>query len=87
MEQCDGVSELMDTFNMPAGFTIRDMFMMIDVDGSGECSPEEFMLGMIRCIMSDDFQKTCMMRLGFGRVMNRLHELEHGLRDFISSSK
>lgn len=77
MEMNNALKEEMSKMNLPAGFETSELFYMIDVDGSGLVDPQEFMAGMIRIIMSDsNFQRTCMQRLGFGRIMATLNSIE-----------
>jgi len=50
--------------DFPAGFTLQDLFQLLDTDGSGILSRNEFVGGIFRLLFSNEFQRQCLARLG-----------------------
>jgi len=50
--------------DFPAGFTLEDLFSLLDIDGSGVLSRNEFIGGLFRLLFSNEFQRQCLARLG-----------------------
>merc|ERR1712048_310057 len=44
---------------LPHGFSLDDLHMMLDEDGSGSLSREEFLDGMFRLVLNTPFQRDC----------------------------
>jgi len=56
--------ELLRQIDLPVGFTIEELFDILDVDGSGIISRSEFIGGLFRMVFSNTFQRDCLTRLG-----------------------
>jgi len=56
--------KLLRLIDLPVGFTIEELFSLLDVDGSGILSRAEFIGGMFRLIFSNEFQRGCLTQLG-----------------------
>jgi len=55
---------LLREVDLPAGFTLEDLFCILDADGSGILSRSEFIGGLFRLLFSNEFQRQCLARLG-----------------------
>jgi len=62
------LQELLHQISLPVGFTVEELFAMLDSDGSGAISYHEFTGGLFRIIYSNDFQRECLLRLGHAHI-------------------
>jgi len=60
--------KLLRDVDFPAGFTLQDLFILLDVDGSGVLGRSEFIGGIFRLLYSNEFQRQCLARLGEAQV-------------------
>jgi len=62
------LQQVLRQIHLPVGFTVEELFMMIDEDGDGFISRNEFIGGLFRTVFSSEFQRECMVRLGLANV-------------------
>jgi len=55
---------LLQMIELPAGFSVEELFDMLDLDSSGTISRNEFIGGLFRLVFSSPFQRECLARLG-----------------------
>lgn len=65
------VEEMINAMDVPAGFTLRELFMMLDADCSDTIDAHEFFEGMLKCIESDDFHARCLSELANKKLLVR----------------
>jgi len=69
--------DLLHLVDLPHGFTVKDMVTMLDGDGDGEVTHEEFKEGMKRLIYCTDFQRQCMLMMqtsNLNKLVRTVHE-------------
>jgi len=60
--------------DLPANSTLHDLFDLIDDDGDGNITSEEFHSAMYRMIYCSDFQRMCLLQLSLNRTRNHVLE-------------
>jgi len=78
--------ELLSKIDLPHGFTFSDFHQMLDLDGSGLLSKDEFVNGMLRLIYCDQFQRDCLFQLSIGQIKRQNYKLAQQLRDEVHAS-
>jgi len=66
-ELADILSQMYSSSNCcvnSAGFTLEALSSLLDIDGSGVLSRNEFMSGLFRLLLSNEFQRQHLARLG-----------------------
>lgn len=69
--------ELLADINLPKGWQPHELMSLLDADGDGELTFEEFMRSFYRLIASDSFQQSCCMHASLNEVkasVNRVKE-------------
>lgn len=64
--------ELLADINLPKGWTPGELMCLLDADGDGELTFEEFMRSFYRLIASDPFQQSCCMHASLNEVKQEL---------------
>jgi len=57
------LQELLRDIDLPAGFSVEELFDMLDLDSSGTVTRNEFIGGLFRLVFSTDFQRECLAHL------------------------
>lgn len=60
--------QLFQGIKLPQGFDSDELYIMLDRDGSGEVTIDEFMMGMYRIIYCNDFQRACLSQMHINMV-------------------
>lgn len=66
--------QMLKEINLPASFSVTDMHLMLDKDGDGELTEEEFADGMYDLVYSNDFQRQCILLRSLANAKRNLHE-------------
>jgi len=70
------LTELLREIQLPFGFTVDELFLMLDEDGDGFISRNEFIGGLFRTVFSNEFQRECMLRLGQAHVKHTISAMK-----------
>merc|ERR1712216_894436 len=79
LNECAKSSDIVRLFtslDWPKGWTLDDLHTMLDADGGGTLTREEFCDGMHRLIFGNDFQKSCMNMLIAGQIKQVGNEIK-----------
>mmetsp|Transcript_59148 Transcript_59148/g.108727 ORF Transcript_59148/g.108727 Transcript_59148/m.108727 type:complete len:153 (+) Transcript_59148:1-459(+) len=70
---------------LPPGVTAMDIFDMLDEDGHGELSHEEFVVGFGRILLADSYEIACKQLINSGRLRRLAIESEerHAARNAV----
>lgn len=90
------LAEIIKEINFPPGITLKEIFQMLDADGNGHLTKEEFVRGMFRIVHCNKFQRDCLFLMSVGRnlAQNRrlrrelsedLHQMEQRIIGSLSS--
>lgn len=71
----EGMRDAFSDIGLPRNFTSRELHIMLDRDGSGHITVNEFILSMWRLIYSDDFQLKCLQQMSVNLVMQQVNRL------------
>lgn len=66
--------EMLKEINLPSSFSVTDMHLMLDKDGDGELTEEEFADGMYDLVYSNDFQRQCILLRSLANAKRNLHD-------------
>jgi len=83
LENPDNAEELhsiIGSLGLPHGYSLEELFVMLDVDGNGSLSKLEFVQGIMRLIYCDQFQRDCLFRTSIGQVKQAVAKSEERLR-------
>lgn len=58
------LQHLLREIDLPAGFSVEELFNMLDTDYNGIVTRTEFIGGMFRLVYSNEFQRECLARVG-----------------------
>lgn len=75
------LTELLREIQLPFGFTVDELFLMLDEDGDGFISRNEFIGGLFRTVFSNEFQRECMLRLGQAHVKHTISAMKADMID------
>lgn len=68
--------ELLMEVNLPKGFSPEEMLCLLDTDGDGELTFDEFITSFYRVIASDPFQQSCCMHTSLNEVKRDVKNLK-----------
>merc|ERR1719191_2486718 len=68
--------DLLRDINLPKGFSPAELMSLLDADGDGELTFEEFMRSFYRLIASDSFQQSCCMHASLNEVKARVNQVK-----------
>merc|ERR1719326_1105797 len=71
--------ELVESIDLPYNFSLKDLHCMLDKDGDGELTKNEFYTGMRRMIFSNDFQRQALMALAIAQQKRKLFEVRQSM--------
>lgn len=83
MENPGNAEELLavlGSLGLPYGYSLGELFEMLDVDGNGVLSKLEFVQGIFRLIHCDQFQRDCLFRTALGQVKQIVRKSQEELR-------
>merc|ERR1719326_1879180 len=63
---------MLKQINLPLGFSLRDLYMILDQDGNQKVTTNEFVEGMYRFVNSNEFQRVCLNHLAIAQVKRQL---------------
>jgi voltage-gated sodium channel len=75
-----GLLEHISQLDLPRGFHVSDLHLMLDEEYEGSVSKKEFLNGMFRLVFSDDFQRNCCIMLTVAQVKK---EVKDGLKQAV----
>lgn len=64
--------EMLQQINLPLGFSLSDLYMILDQDGNQKVTGKEFVDGMYRFVNCNDFQRLCMNHLAIAQVKRQV---------------
>jgi len=70
-DQLPELTNLMNEIDFPHGFTLGDLYVMLDNSGDNMVVESEFVSGMSQLVFGNEFQRACMLQLS----LHRLHKL------------
>jgi len=73
--------DLFFKLDLPLGFEEVEFLYMLDVDGNGSLSKQEFVHGILRLIFCSDFQRDCLHNMSIGALHHSLHKAFNDLRE------
>jgi len=71
-----------ETVKFPAGTSAHDLYDVIDDNGNGDISHEEFVLGMGQLLLADQFQLTCQQSISLAKVRRMGQKAEQTFESF-----
>jgi len=71
---------LIGELELPKGFSIEDMFVLLDVESTGKITHQEFVDGMFRMVHNSPFQQMCMVQLQLSQVKSKIKQLHQEIR-------
>lgn len=72
--------DLLADIDLPKGFSAQELMCLLDADGDGELTFDEFMRSFYRLITSNTFQSNCCMHASLNEVKKGVLQLEDGLK-------
>lgn len=75
------MQQMLLDIELPKGFSILDLYSILDEDADEALTYDEFVNGMYRLIYATDFQRICMMQLSMAKVRNQMRGLNSGMMD------
>eukprot|EP00747_Dinoflagellata_sp_TGD_P202643 gnl/TRDRNA2_/TRDRNA2_76170_c0_seq2.p1 gnl/TRDRNA2_/TRDRNA2_76170_c0~~gnl/TRDRNA2_/TRDRNA2_76170_c0_seq2.p1 ORF type:complete len:251 (+),score=52.28 gnl/TRDRNA2_/TRDRNA2_76170_c0_seq2:46-798(+) len=70
------MKEMIRDLELPIGFKPGDLFRLLDEDCDGELTSNEFLAGLLRLLLSNDFQRHCAECLGVQQIRHQVATLE-----------
>jgi len=67
-------TDLMKQINLPLGFGLRDLYLMLDTDMNSKVTRKEFVDGMYRIVHCNEFQRTCLSHLSIAQVKRQIKQ-------------
>eukprot|EP00747_Dinoflagellata_sp_TGD_P037154 gnl/TRDRNA2_/TRDRNA2_138905_c0_seq1.p1 gnl/TRDRNA2_/TRDRNA2_138905_c0~~gnl/TRDRNA2_/TRDRNA2_138905_c0_seq1.p1 ORF type:complete len:519 (+),score=91.18 gnl/TRDRNA2_/TRDRNA2_138905_c0_seq1:114-1559(+) len=80
-ENADVLKGILDTLDLPAGWSAKELHMMLDEDGAGVLSSAEFLEGMFRLVFSSDFHRVCLDRLSLNLIKRQVDRVDKNVKD------
>jgi len=85
--QVPDLQNLMGEIDFPHGFTLQDLYVMLDHSGDNMVGESEFVSGMSQLVFGNDFQRACILQLSLHRLKKFVHYEVGGLRAGLESLK
>mmetsp|Transcript_23628 Transcript_23628/g.43854 ORF Transcript_23628/g.43854 Transcript_23628/m.43854 type:complete len:631 (-) Transcript_23628:30-1922(-) len=79
-ENAQELHVVLGDLGLPHGYSLEELFVMLDVDGNGDLSKLEFVQGIMRLIYCNQFQRDCLFRTAIGEVKMAVSKSEEKLR-------
>lgn len=70
----EGCRQICASIGLPGGFSGPELHMMLDDEGTGEVSLQEFFTSMFRLIHGNDFQRSCLTQTALNHVKKLILE-------------
>merc|ERR1719424_805387 len=80
------LQEMLDEIDLPLGFTFVELFQMLDNDGSGKITQDNFVSGMGRLIYNTEFHRDCITNCAFGQIRQAEVETRRELKKIITDT-
>jgi len=80
----EDLNRILRSIDLPPGFSVSDLHLMLDENGNGTMSQEEFVEGMYQLIFCNEFQSQCVAKLSVAHIKKCVFELR---RDFFEEMK
>merc|ERR1712216_719012 len=68
--------EMLKQINLPLGFGLGDLYLMLDQDMNNQVTSREFVDGMYRLVYSNEFQHICLNHLAIAQVKRQVKQLQ-----------
>eukprot|EP00440_Ansanella_granifera_P004997 gb/GFBE01005417.1/.p1 GENE.gb/GFBE01005417.1/~~gb/GFBE01005417.1/.p1 ORF type:complete len:738 (+),score=175.70 gb/GFBE01005417.1/:1-2214(+) len=78
-EQSGDIQDIVSGLNLPPGFSVMDLYQILDDDASGELHGDEFVQGIYRIIYCDAFQSSCLTSLRIANIRKDIRELHEAV--------
>jgi len=79
----DNFNQLLRRIEIPWGFTIEDLFTLLDTSCQGNLSKAEFTNGLFHLIFSSDFQRECRAAVSHTKLSRTVKEMHSHLQQHI----
>jgi len=89
MKAAEAMPEMEDflrRIDLPPGFSLAELHMMLDQDGSGLLDRDEFILGMYRLIFCNEFHAHCLDHLSVARTQRAIQRVSATLKHDIQEA-
>jgi voltage-gated sodium channel len=70
----DSFGEMLARIELPKGFSLSDLHLMLDQNVDKSLTEGEFVDGMYRLIYSDDYQRMCMIQLAMAQLKHQVSQ-------------
>lgn len=73
------LARILDSIDLPPGFSLIDLHTMLDARGDGLVSTEAFLSGMFQLIFCNEFQSHCLSKLSIAQIKRVVYELRNDI--------
>jgi voltage-gated sodium channel len=73
-------TDMMKQINLPLGFGLRDLYLMLDTDMNSKVTTKEFVEGMYRFVHCNEFQRTCLSHLSIAQVKRQINQAQKQMK-------
>mmetsp|Transcript_14142 Transcript_14142/g.34644 ORF Transcript_14142/g.34644 Transcript_14142/m.34644 type:complete len:637 (+) Transcript_14142:3-1913(+) len=81
------IKDLFESLEVPPDFTADDLFRLLDRDGNGAITKNEFKNAMFTVIAKDEYQSMCYEIVQRNRILHVVDRLAEGLKTILSMAK
>lgn len=74
-------TDMMKQINLPLGFSLRDLYLMLDTDMNSKVTRKEFVDGMYRIVHCNEFQRTCLSHLSIAQVKRQIQQVQKEMKN------
>merc|ERR1712193_330031 len=75
----DKFIDMLKQINLPLGFSLSDLYMILDQDGNQKVTRKEFVDGMYRFVNCNEFQRICLNHLAIAQVKRQVMQAKKQL--------
>lgn len=73
------LKRILTSIDLPPGFSVTDLHLMLDENGNGTMSQEDFIDGMFQLIFCNEFQNQCVAKLSVAQIKKCVFELRQDM--------
>lgn len=71
--------DMLKQINLPLGFGLNDLYLMLDQDMNNQVTSREFVDGMYRLVYSNEFQHICLAHLSIAQVKQQVKQAQRDM--------
>jgi len=75
------LADILTRIDLPSNCSMKELFVLIDDDGDGRITQDEFETGMYRLLYCGEFQRSCIQQMSLNTLKQRLVVIQAGLED------